>query len=409
MQIARVTVDLMLAETDGLNEEDAAPIYKWWAQSSKLAMLENMGKLAAAEPHLWVRVSELDAERHLLGVRNGVVDLRSGRLLAPDPRARVTRVGACDWIADAPCPWWESTLVDIFRGDLEIIKFVQRLFGYILLGEPVEDLLVILYGTGNNGKSTMLNALRYVLGMHAVMADAATFLRSGGAGAQAGAARPDVLAMSGARMVAVSEPEEGGELREALVKSMTGGEAIPARALYSNQIIQLQPTWTAVMCTNHKPIIRGDDTGIWRRLMLLNFDRDFDQDGDVTKDPHRDIKLRAEASGILRWLVQGALEYQRQGLRLPGQVERARQEYRGEMDLLADWLQGRCVRDALARTSLDQLWVDWQGWAGARGELRYIASSRALSRRLQARGFKREHARIGTVFWGLKLRDLAIS
>lgn len=410
LNLAAATVEALWDEARampmGTDEEIAAraDAFKWAARSQTRGMCAAMVGLAAATAELWVRASDLDAEPMLLGVQNGAVDLRTGELRAPDAAALITRVAGCSYERGAPAPVWRATVLEVFKGNPVMADFFQRLMGYIALGMPVEDLLVILYGTGNNGKSTLMDALRRALGAHATMTAASTFLREGGAaGASAGGARPDVLALAGARLAVVTEPEEGGELREALVKSMTGGESIPARALYSGTIVQVQPTWTAVMATNHRPIVRGDDTGIWRRLLLIAFERDFDRDG--TKDVHREARLLAELPGILWWVVEGALAYQAGGLQIPAAVDAARREYRGEMDLLADWLNERCVVGPTERASLDALWADWEAWAKSRGELRYIASRKSLSRRLQNRACVKEYNMHGTAFWGLRLRE----
>lgn len=167
------------------------------------------------------------------------------------------------------------------------------------------------YGSGSNGKAT-------VLGEHAKAASADTLLASAGTGGgSAGSAREDVLRLRGARFLYVSEPEDGSELREGLIKSMTGGDPMPARGLYSKVTVEVMPTWVSSMPTNHRPIVKGDDFAIWRRLLLIPFTRNFDHDKKVVKDPQRVEKLEAEAMGILRWCVDGALAYQRDGINPP--------------------------------------------------------------------------------------------
>jgi len=267
-----------------------------------------------------------------------------------------------------------------------MVGFFQRLVGYTLLGQPNEDVLVIPYGGGSNGKSTVLGAIRETLGAHAKMASSETFLSSGAQGANAGQAREDVLRLRGARFVYVSEPDEGSELREGLIKSMTGGEAMPARGLYSKATIEVMPTWVAFMPTNHRPIVKGDDHAIWRRLLPVPFTRNFDTDLAVAKDPDRAEKLAEEAPGILAWCVRGALAYQKQGMRPPGDVKAAREDYKTDMDLLGEWLDECCEIGPNLVASNAHLWASWESFAKARGELRFIASAKSLGRRLQAKG-----------------------
>ena len=155
--------------------------------------------------------------------------------------------------------------------------------------------------------------------------------------------------------------------------------------------------------------------GIWRRVLPVPFLRDFENDPGAVKDVDRAARLRAEAEGVLAWCVAGAVEYYRQGLRVPGEVSASRGEYRADMDLLAEWLRERCIvgaseGSAEARSvSLDALWLDWEPWARTRGELRYVHSRKMLSKRLQSRGFSKEYTRHGAVFLGLNLRNTAIS
>jgi P4 family phage/plasmid primase-like protien len=275
-------------------------------------------------------------------------------------------------------------LLEVFFDDQEMVDFFQRLIGYVLLGKPDEDILVIPYGNGANGKSTVLGAIREVLGAHARMSGADTFLAAQGA-TNAGGAREDVLRLRGARFVYVTEPDEGSELKEGMVKSMTGGEPMPARGLYAKHTIEVVPTWTTFMPTNHRPVIKGDDNAIWRRLLPLPFTRNFETDQEVTKDPDRGSRLREEWSGILRWCVIGAARYLERGLAPPATVRGARDAYRADMDLLADWLAECCEEGPALEATTAELWASWEAFARGRGELLFLRSSRALGRRLANR------------------------
>lgn len=371
-------------ESDG----ERAEFFKFCAISQRAVMVRNMVSLAQSDPRVVVGMTDLDKLTHLLGVGNGVVDLHTGKLLPPDQAYRVTTITAVDYDPEARAPLFERTVADVFFGDADMIGFFQRLVGYSLLGKPDEDVLAIPYGSGSNGKSTVLGAIRDALGEHAKMASADTFLSSGAAGGNAGAAREDVLRLRGARFVYVSEPDEGSELREGLIKSMTGGEPLPARGLYSKTTVEVAPTWVAFMPTNHRPIVKGDDHAIWRRLLPVPFTRNFDQDLTLTKDPDRAEKLAAEKAGILAWCVRGALAYQKDGLQPPAAVRKARDDYKSDMDLLGEWLDECCEVGPNHVESNARLWASWEAFAKARGELRFIASAKSLGRRLQAKGME---------------------
>lgn len=395
--------DLALCVTD----REKADHMKWCAGSQRWTMYDHMVSIASLDESLWVRAAELDSDVRYLGVQNGVVDLWTGGLLPPDRSRRVTKLAAVAYQEGAECPLFEATVRDAFEHDAELVGFFQRLLGYAITGDPREHLLVLPHGGGGNGKSTIFNAVQAALGDHAATAHASVFLRDVEHGGGGGSARPDILALAGARFVLVSEPKAGAELREDVIKAMAGGDVLPARALYSSTIVQLVPTWTAFVSTNHKPIVRGDDVGIWRRLLPIPFVHSFEND--PRKDVSRPQRLREEAPGILAWLVRGAMEYRRVGLCPPGTVAASRAEYRSDMDLLAEWLAERCqVRGGVSAT-LDALWLDWEPWARARGELRFLSSRKALSRRLSGRGFAKEKGREGAVFLGLCLRNFSIS
>ncbi len=387
--LAKETIDALPDEAKSIESDaERAEFFKFCAVSQRAVMVRNMVSLAQSDPRVVVGVEGLDKHTHFLGVGNGVVDLRTGRLLPPEQAYRVTTITATEYDEAALCPLFERTVSDVFFGDVDMIEFFQRLIGYSLMGQPIEDVLAIPYGSGSNGKSTVLGAIRDVLGEHAKMASADTFLSPGLVGTSAGAAREDVLRLRGARFVYVSEPDEGNELREGLVKSMTGGEPLPARGVYSRTTVEVAPTWVAFMPTNHRPIVKGSDHAIWRRLLPVPFTRNFDQDLAITKDPDRAKKLAAEAKGILAWCVRGALAYQRAGLQPPSTVRKARDDYKTDMDLLAEWLDECCEVGPAYRESNARLWASWENFAKTRGELRFIASAKSLGRRLEGKGFE---------------------
>lgn len=417
--LAKSTILALRDEVDQWPEGDEREsFFKFCANSQKANMVGNMIRLATSDPRVVVPASELDRHPRYLGARNGVVDLHTGDLLPPDPDRRITLCCGCEYDPEARSELWESTVSDVFDDDPANTEFFQRLVGYALLGQPNQDVLVIPWGTGSNGKSTIMGVLTRVFGDYAHSAAAESFVAQAGRGGTGGVSqvgpRPDLLAMRGTRLVWVGEPEEGAELRESFVKTVSGGDPIPARAMHSNDIIQIQPSWVVWMPTNHKPIVRGDDWAIWRRLLLVPFTRNFDHDPLIVKDPEREDKLLgdpAHLQGVLRWAVEGALAFRRSGLRPPDGVQGARDRYREDMDLLAEWL-GECCEtgDPDLVDSAAQLWQSWEAFARNRGELRMVPSQRALSRRLESRGFaKVRHAGARGVrgFKGVKVRNLA--
>ncbi|MHA3063105.1 phage/plasmid primase, P4 family [Acinetobacter sp. ANC 4641] len=407
-QYAKQTV-LKLGDEAKTIEDDAqrADFYQFCAASQKAYMVKNMVSLAQSDPRVLVPIKELDSDLYLLGCANGAVDLRTGDLVPPSQDLLITNSTGVEYQPKAKCPLFEKTVLDAFFGDQEMADFFRRLMGYAILGNPKENLIVIPFGDGSNGKSTVLTTIYKALGDYAKMTPAETFLGDGRA--NAGGAREDLLRLRGARFVYVGEPDENKELKEGLVKSMTGGESIIARGLYSKASIEFTPTWTVVMPTNHKPIIKGGDHGIWRRLMMVPFTRNYDKDPNVKKDPSRSEKLLAELPGVLAWLVRGALEYQEQGLDEPKKTKQARDEYRDEMDLLKDWISECCeVGDPETISDLSaNLWDSWQQYALRKGELRYIPTARSLGRRLSARFSTAKGKNGARKMLGIRVRESA--
>ncbi|MDZ7789718.1 MAG: phage/plasmid primase, P4 family [Xanthomonadales bacterium] len=383
--LAQETISHLPQESEDVPASEREAFFKFVAQSQRANMIKAMVDLAGSDRRIMVRAEQLDQDSNLLCCANGEVDLTSGDLLPSTPKHRLTRTTGIKYDETADCPLFKKTFLDVFEGDEAMVSFFQRLVGYTILGSPKEDVLVIPYGTGANGKSTVIGAIRDALGQYARTAGAETFLSDGKAGSNSGGAREDVLRLRGARLVYVSEPDEGSELKEGLVKAMTGGEPMPARGLYQRSTVEVVPTWTAFMPTNHRPIIKGDDHAIWRRLLPIPFTKNFDKDPTVRKDPDRADKLRAELPGILRWCVEGAIAYRREGLNPPAAVKRAREAYRADMDLLSDWLEECCEEGAGLVASNADLWASWEDYARRNGLSAYIRSSRALSRRLATR------------------------
>jgi putative DNA primase/helicase len=381
---AKETIKGLLNEAEE-HDSNAAEFFEFCRHSQQAKMVRSMITLAASDPRVMVPAAELDKHVGLLGVQNGVVDLKTGRLMEPDPMYRITRVASCDYRPGARCELFMKVLSDVFSGDAEMVEFFLRVLGYTLIGDPVQDFMVIAYGNGSNGKSTVFGAVRKVLGTYAKSADAGSFVSKGDGGGSAGGPREDLVRLQGTRFVYVNEPDENGELREGAVKSMSGGDAITARGVHAKMSVEFEPTWVAFMPTNHKPIVKGSDNGIWRRLVMLPFLRNFDSDPEVKKDEKLAEKLGAESEGVLAVLVDAAGRYLRDGLSQPAVVKKAREDYRSQMDILSEWLEERCEFSPEYQESVKSLWQSWEGFAKERGILQYVRSSIALGRRLDQR------------------------
>ena len=342
-----------------------------------LKRLEAMLKLAASEPDMTVNIDELDADPWLLGVRNGVVDLRTGGLLKNEPAMLITRQCNASYVRESQCPRWRTFLDQIFGGDIDTIETVQRLLGYTLTGSNTEEVMIICFGHGSNGKSVFNNVVASIIGDYARVASAGllTARREGDA-----SPRNDLAALAGSRYVAINELQAGDRLDEQVVKLLAGRESISARFLHK-EFFEFTPTFKAWLRTNHKPIIIGDDDGIWRRLILIAFRQQFT---DEQKDPYLESKLMDERDGILPWMVEGALKWKKDGLQLSLAIRRECTGYRKDSDLLGEFLGEVCGLDPNQKVEQTDLYKQYRAWSHANG-VKSVAKA-SFTRRLAERG-----------------------
>ena len=347
--------------------------------------------LFLARSELALRPEQMDSDPHLLNCANGTVDLRTGVLRAHDPLDYITKIAPVYYDVSTKAPTFEAFLERILPS-WELRQFVQAVIGYAAIGVNTEEMLAILYGTGANGKSTLVNAVMEALGDYAIQAAPDLLMAKHGA-------HPTELAdLFGARFVAAVETDEGRRLNEGLVKQLTGRDKIKARRMRED-FWQFDPTHTPILATNHKPEIRGTDHAIWRRLRLVPFDVQIPA---AEQDKRLAEKLRDELPGVLAWIVRGARIYQKVGLPETEQVRAATSGYREEMDTLAGFFADRCVIHAKARAGATALYNAYKDWCDEGGETRLTQTR--FGRQLRERGFSSKKAQ--TVTWyGIGLRD----
>lgn len=407
-QLAALTIEELRRELMPSGIPVSQDASKFVAASERYIMYKHMVDILRSRPEILRKSSELDQHPELLVCGNGVVDLRTGAFRGKGrPEDRITQHTAVEYDATAECPIWLQTLDEIFGGNKELETFFQTAVGYTMLGNPVEHVMFLPYGNGANGKSTIINTIRELLGTYACMSSADTFL--GAAKSSGGGTRVDLLAFMGRRMIYVDEPDQGMHLKEGLIKSMTGGENIVARALYARKMTEFKPVGVVWMPTNHPPIIRGMDEGIWRRLMPIPFTQKFDES---RRDAKRPAKLRAELPGILNWALEGCARYQREGLKPIAVVTQSRAEYKEEMDLTGGWIEACCELDPNARTNIRTLFASWQAYASSTGTEKYLSSTVALGRVLASKGLRPGRWYEGGArvrgFFGIGLREPGI-
>lgn len=327
--------------------------------------VQNAMIAARSEPGISVLPGEFDSDPWLLNVANGTIDLRTGELRPHDRADLIAKLAPVEYRPDAECPRFESFLRGIMAGNVLLVNFLARLFGYCIAGDVREQVLPILWGGGSNGKSTLLNCIIELMGDYAGRAAPDLLL------VRRGSAHPTELAdLQGRRMIVCNETEDGRQLAESLVKDLTGGDRIKARRMRED-FWEFAPSHKVIMPTNHRPDVRGSDHAIWRRILIVPFTvRYWDQEKGETGAPELKMdkalpaKLEAESAGILRWLVRGCLEWQRNGLNVPPEVRAATDEYRKEADQLGSFIDNCCVVDFHARAGATDLFKAYQEFTG---------------------------------------------
>lgn len=337
------------SQIDDDNERKA--FVKWTLRTESRQALMNMIELA--KPDLSVRPELLDVDKYLLNLRNGTYDLRNDKLLSHSPEDRLTMMANVEYDPDAKCPKWIEFLNKIFAGDQDLIGFVQKALGYSLTGDTGEDCFFIVYGTGANGKTTFLNTIETVLGDYAAQSRAETFLSK-----DRDTIPSDLARLKGRRFVVATEFPQGKVIAESLIKSLTGRDELTVRELFGKWF-QYKPQFKIWLGTNHKPVVRDNSVGFWRRVKLIPFEVQIPVNERIRN--FEDILLE-EASGILNWMLEGYREWKNEGLGDTEKIREATAEYRDENDVLRDFLEERCIEDpnaSISKKELYQAYVDW--------------------------------------------------
>jgi len=363
------------------DEETCRSAAKWALGSESRRRLDDMVALARSMEPVRDTGEGWDESPMLLAVENGTIDLSTGQLREGRRKDKLRICAPVHYNPEATCPLFETFLAQIMDGDQELVEYLQRVFGYCLTGDISEQALFILWGAGANGKTTLTEVIRGVLGDYAAQAPPELFLARRHVDVEA--ASPERARLVSKRVVFSAELTGGRTLDEALVKQITGGEPLSARYLYGNTF-EFHPVFKPFLITNHRPAIRGTDYAIWRRVSLVPF---VVQIPPARQDRHLGAKLLKEASGILAWMVRGCLEWQRRGgLEPPETVQAAVREYRESEDVLGRFLADRCSVGATYSVAAADLYRELRDWAEEAGER--VPTQRQLGEYLAQQGYK---------------------
>jgi len=351
-------------------------IEKFGMISENIRRREAMIKTATYIQEINITADDLDCNPWLLNVRNGTFDVFTGEFLEHRREDMITKLANVEYDPKADCPLWKKFISEIMNYNPELINFLQTAAGWSMSGDISEQTMFILYGSGANGKSTFLNTIMYILGDYATSTLTETFMRKSGDGNT-----NDVARLRGTRFVAATEIEEGRQLSEPLIKKITGNDQMTARFLYG-EFFNFTPTFKIFLATNHKPVIRGTDHGIWRRIKLIPFMTRITED---KQDKHLEFKLREEASGILNWLLAGAAVWKKERLQTPNIITSVTDEYRAEMDVIGNFINERCVQKKGIKINIRVLYKVYSEWCEENNE--HAISERFFTLRLKEIGF----------------------
>lgn len=355
VQLAKEVAKSIYKEGELIQDADLrVAVAKHAKLSQSLARINAMIELSQSDPRVVVAPNDLDADDMLLGVANGVLNLKTGKLRAVDRGDLITRHIAVEFDKKAKAPVFKQFLDTVTQGNKHLQVFLQRIVGYCLTGLTYEQCLFFLFGAGANGKSTFLNVISDLLGNELSAQTPTETLMT-----KRSQATNDLARLHSVRVVMANEIEDGSMMAESLVKQLTGGDLISARFHYQ-EYFQFKPKFKLFIAGNHKPIIRGRDNGIWRRIHLIPFTASIPH---AQRDKGLGAKLKAELPGILNWALSGCRDWQKTGLSVPSSVQTAVSDYREEMDVIGQWLAETCEQGTTLETPAISAYRSYKHWA----------------------------------------------
>ena len=359
-------------------------LFPAWARTSqKENTIRAVYSLLSDVEETRLLINLVDSHPLKIGFDNAkqIIDLETGTIRAARQEDYITKSLGVSKLGQAShAVRWLKFLDEIFNNDAELIDWLKRWCGYLLTGSSVEHFLLFLFGFGRNGKSVFAEALKHTMGDYARVIKPETLAESKKKGADAS---PDIAELPGVRMVLSSETQENTALDETLIKGLVAADSTAARKLYGSQF-EFIPQFKLMMLGNHQPVIRGTDLGIWSRIRLVPFTRQF-----TGKDCDKSLgeTLKLEAPHILAWMIEGCLAWQKQGLSdVPVSVAASTKAYKSDQDIIGKWLNEYCGRRPGHEVLSSTLYGSYKIWCEHNGH-RPVSNS-VLGRKLSERGFK---------------------
>lgn len=384
--------DEKIIHGDDVTEEEAREFFQKYykktrgTQAKKNIMNELMHRRPATP-------DDFDRDDMLINVANGYIDLTSRELYKHDINKMFSQITNTDYTEKMQPAVWLDFLNDIFAGDQKVIRYIQKALGYSLTGSTREQIMFILFGKGRNGKSIFVEVISEILGDYSNNMQAKSLMVK-----KNDNVNTDIARLSKARFVTSSEPNEGFRFDEGLIKQLTGGDKVTARFLYAEEF-EYTPKFKIWVSTNHKPIIRGTDDGIWRRLVLIPFDVQIPEEK-VDKDLK--YKLLREAPAILNWMAEGAYMWMQEGLAMPEKLKEAVQKYRNEMDTLGQFIEDCYKVDKNSSEKVSNLHQAYKTWSNDNLTSTKVLGMKSFSQKMEER-FVKESRRDANYFIGIEI------
>jgi P4 family phage/plasmid primase-like protien len=358
------------------------------ASAKAVAAIE---RLAQADPRLATTANIWDADPWLLNTPDGAVDLRTGKLRPHSSGDFMTKITAIGPGGD--CPRFTAFMNEVMAGDEEMIAYAQRVLGYCLTGDISEEVIFFLHGTGQNGKGVLTSTVEWIMGEYCRSAGDEVFTET-----KNDRHSTEIARLNGARVVLVAEVAQGRRWAEARLKKMTGGDTITARFMRQDDF-QFKPQFKPLISANHKPQLKSVDVAMRRRMHLIPFSVTIPPE---KRDNELKAKLRLEGPGILQWLINGCLEYQRIGLAPPASVVEATDEYFKSEDGVANWIEEWCETGSGKRDLAAKLFASFRHYA-EQARL-FIGNSKDFKAEMNRLGYRDKRLSIGVAYEGVSVR-----
>lgn len=380
--------DVAIAAVGGLDRDT----FKSAKRAGSAAGVEAILALARSTPSIAFKPDDANADPWLLNCASGTIDLRTGELRPHNRADLITRCSPAAYDPDARAPMFERFLEEV-QPNADVRAYLARLFGCAAVGLVRDHVIGVFWGKGANGKSVLAEVAMHALGDYAKPGPSSLIV----AGVHED--HPTAIASCvGSRLVVVHETKRGATFDASKVKLLTGGDRLTARHMRQD-FFEFRPSHTLVMLSNYRPAADATDSALWRRVHLCPFDVVIPED---QRDAELAERLRAEAPGVLRWIVEGALEWQRMGLAPPAAVREQTEAYRSSEDAIGAFIDERTQRIAGHRQPAGALYAAFKAWSEAQGTKPVRGNDFAAE--LVGRGFRREVERMGSIYIGIALR-----